>query len=73
MDAGIALKIFNEDVGMPDEIVVDRSMEQTTLGSDFIKQCQFTNTHIHVTNPYTPNQNLAEGMIRVLKKRWKIK
>ena len=70
-EAGNALKIFNEDVGNPREMITDNAKEQVSPTSDFAKRCRFTNTKQRQTEPHTLKQNQAEGMIRVIKKTWK--
>ena len=62
-DCHVALKCFNQDIGVPNEITLDGSKEQTGPKSSFVKQLHFCNTKIHRIEPYTPNQNFAETMI----------
>ena len=69
--AGEALKSLAEDVGIPNELVVDGAAEQVGPKSDFMKTVNYLRTKIKRTEPYSPWQNQAESAIRELKKRWK--
>ena len=69
--AGDALKAVAEDIGIPNEIVVDGAAEQVGPKSEFMKTVNYLRTKIKQTEPYSPWQNQAESAIRELKKRWK--
>ena len=57
--------VFKRD-GVPPKIVADGSKEQT-LGK-FKRKCNEADCHLVQTEPYSPWQMAAEGMIRELKK-----
>jgi hypothetical protein len=70
-DAGRALQVLVEDVGVPNHIVVDGAKEQTGPNTDFMKTVCWLKMRIRNTEPYSPWQNRAENSIGLLKKRWK--
>ena len=69
--AGSALQAFADDVGIPNELVVDGAGEQVGPKSEFMKTVNFLRCRLKRTEPYSPWQNNAETAIRELKKRWK--
>ncbi len=69
-DAGLALKEFIIELGVPEELTFDGSKEQTLPGTEFVKQCQRNNISTHRTEPQRPNQNPALGVIREVRRRW---
>lgn len=68
---GNALQHFLEDIGIPNEIVVNGSKEQTGPQSDFMKLVRKCHIKIRCTEPYTPRQNKSELTIGNLKRRWR--
>jgi hypothetical protein len=70
-DAGPALQVLAEDVGVPNHIVVDGAKEQTGAHTDFMKTVRWLKMRWRNTEPYSPWQNKAENSIGLLKKRWK--
>jgi hypothetical protein len=68
-DAGQALKTFVLELGVPEELTVDGSKEQTKEGTDFMKCCR-NDIKLQRTEPERPNQNPAEGAIREIRRRW---
>jgi hypothetical protein len=69
-DAGQALKKFEMDLGVPDELTVDGSKEQNGPGTEFMKRCRRNDVTVHATKPDQSNQNPAEGVIREVRKKW---
>jgi hypothetical protein len=69
-DAGQALKTFALELGVPEELTVDGSKEQTKKGTDFMKCCRRNDIRLQRTEPERPNQNPAEGVIREIRRRW---
>jgi len=69
--AGHALSDFTHDVGVPAEMIIDNSLEQTAPGSAFMKLTKQMHISTKTTEPYSPWQNSAEDAIRELKRRWK--
>ncbi len=63
-DAGLALKEFIMELGVPEELTFEGSKEQTMPGTEFVKQCQQNDISAHRTEPQRPDQNPAEGVIR---------
>jgi hypothetical protein len=68
--AGDALKQFIKEYGVPEAITVDGSQEQTARKSTFVKMLRKYDVDLHVTEPYNPRQNPAEGVIREVRRRW---
>jgi transposase len=68
--AGEGLKSFIHDWGRPDTIVMDGANEQTGRNTEFQRTCRKEDIHVHVTEPYRPEQNPAEKMIGEAKKKW---
>jgi hypothetical protein len=63
-DAGQALKTFIMELGVPEELTIDGSKEQTKPKTDFQKYCRRNDIKVTRTEPECPNQNPAEGVIR---------
>jgi hypothetical protein len=70
VDAGLALKSFIMEFGVPDDLTIDGSKEQNSKGTEFMKSCRRNNIRVTRTEPERPNQNLAEGVIREVRRRW---
>ena len=69
-DAGLALKAFILELGVPEELTIDGSKEQTKPNTEFMKCCRRNDIKVHRTEPERPNQNPAEGVIREVRRRW---
>jgi hypothetical protein len=69
-DAGLALKSFIMEFGVPDDLTIDGSKEQNSKGTQFMKSCRRNNIRVTRTEPEQPNQNPAEGVIREVRRRW---
>jgi hypothetical protein len=69
-DAGLALKSFIMEFGVPDDLTIDGSEEQNSKGPEFMKSCRRKNIRVTRTEPEQPNQNPAEGVIREVRRRW---
>ena len=69
-DAGQALKTFIVELGVPEELTVDGSKEQSSPGTKFMKCCWRNDISLTRTNPKRTNHNLAEGMIREVQSQW---
>ena len=50
-DCHVALKCFNQDIGVPNEITFNSSAEQTGPKINFIEQLHFGNTKIQQIEP----------------------
>lgn len=70
-DAGEAFREFTEDVGAPNEIVVDQAKEQVAPGSLFRKIANWVRSKLLMTEKGSGWQNRAEATIGLLKKRWR--
>ncbi len=68
-DAGLALKSFIIEFGVPDDLTIDGSKEQNSKGTEFMKSCRRNNIRVTRTEPERPNQNPAEGVIREVRRR----
>jgi hypothetical protein len=69
-DAGTALKTFIMELGVPAELTIDGSKEQTNTKTLFQKCCRKNDIKVTRTEPERPNQNPAEGVIREVRRRW---
>jgi hypothetical protein len=69
-DAGQALKTFVLELGVPEELTVDGSKQQTMPGTEFMKCCRRNDIKAHRIEPERPNQNPAEGVIWEVRRRW---
>jgi hypothetical protein len=68
--AGLALKEFCNELGIPDELTIDGSKEQNAPGTEFMKTCRKGDIRVTRTEPDRPNQNPSEGVIREVRRRW---
>jgi hypothetical protein len=68
--AGHALREFINEYGVPEELTFDGSKEQTSKNSEFMKNIRKFGIAYHVSEPYQPRQNPAEGVIREVRVRW---
>ena len=71
-EASDALRMFIQDVGIPDTLMADLAGEQTGDDTEFIKQAKRNDISLHWTEKGRKNQNhKAEREIGILKARWK--
>jgi hypothetical protein len=68
--AGAALRQFIRDYGVPEQLTFDGSAEQVKPKTEFMKQIRDHHIDYHIIEPYRPQQNRAETVIREVKKRW---
>ena len=68
-NAHLALDDFFKHVGIPQILVPDNAKELTA--GEFKKKCRRAQCPIHPIEAYTPNQNLAEAVIRELKRHYR--
>ena len=67
---GPTLTKFVSDFGIPERLTMDGAVVQTGRHTSFmstIRRCQIDH---HISHPYKPNENPAEGGIRELKRRF---
>jgi hypothetical protein len=69
-DAGIALKTFITELGVPESLTIDGSKEHNSKGTEFMKKCRRNDIRVTRTEPEHPNQNPAEGVIQEVRRRW---
>ena len=69
--AGVALREFVDDVGIPNTLIFDNAAEQTGPNTDFMKTVRQYHINWKLTEPYAHWQNKAENEIREVKRRWK--
>ena len=68
--AGDSLRTFTNDIGVPENLTLDGSKEQTVKNTEFLKQvCKHDINH-HVAEPERKNQSHGEGVIRELIRKW---
>ena len=68
--AGDALRVFCQEFGVPETLIIDGSKEQTGKNSYFMKQIRTHDINYHVSEPDLHNQVPVEGVIRELRRRW---
>jgi hypothetical protein len=68
--AGDALRVFCEEFGVPERLIVDGSKEQTSKGTEWMRQVRKHNIDLHITEANRKNQSPAEGIVRETRKRW---
>jgi hypothetical protein len=68
--AGDALRVFCEEFGVPESLVVDGSKEQTGRKTDFMSHVQKHNIKLKITEANRPNQSPAEGVVREVRRKW---
>jgi hypothetical protein len=68
--AGYALRQFEIEFGRPEKLTFDGSKEQNEKKTEFMANVRKCEIDHHVTEPYQPNHNFAEGVIREIRKKW---
>ena len=68
--AGEGLRQFVHDFGRPEKLTFDGSAEQCGKKTEFMKNVRKYSVDYHVTEPFRPNHNLAESVIREIRKKW---
>ena len=68
--AGDALRQFINEFGRPERLTFDGSQEQCGRKTEFMKNVRKYSIDFHITEPYRPNHNFAEGVIREVRKKW---
>ncbi|KAI2499334.1 Reverse transcriptase (RNA-dependent DNA polymerase) [Fragilaria crotonensis] len=68
--AGDALRQFIGEYGRPERLTFDGSQEQCGRKTEFMKNVRKYSINFHITEPYRPNHNFAEGVIREIRKKW---
>ena len=63
-EAGEKLKLFISEYGIPKYMTFDGSKEQSSKNSLFMRTCREYNIDHHISEPYNPRSNPAEGVIR---------
>jgi hypothetical protein len=65
-----SLRHFINDYGVPRKLIVDGAPEFTGRNGAFAKRCNSYDIDLQVTEPHTPKQNPAEGVIREIRRKW---
>ena len=68
--AGDALRQFINEYGRPERLTFDGSQEQCGRKTEFMSNIRKYSIDFHITEPYRPNHNFAEGVIREIRKKW---
>ena len=58
--AGDALRLFCQEIGVPERLTFDGSKEQTMKGTEFMKQVRTHNIDYHIAEADMHNQNQVE-------------
>jgi hypothetical protein len=69
-EAGDALRRFINEYGRPEKLTFDGSQEQCGKKTEFMANVRKYAIDHHITEPYRPNHNFAEGVIREIRKKW---
>jgi hypothetical protein len=70
--AGEALGLMIDEVGIPDKIIFDGAKEQTGRKSEFMRLVRKNRIAHWQTEPYSPWHNRAEDQIREIRRRWRL-
>ena len=65
-----ALRTFCQEFGVPENLKFDGSGEKTGKNTNFMKYIKEHDIDYHVTEPDLHQQNLAEGVIREVRRKW---
>ncbi|KAI2498409.1 Reverse transcriptase (RNA-dependent DNA polymerase) [Fragilaria crotonensis] len=68
--AGESLRRFIHEYGRPEKLTFDGSQEQCGRKTQFMANVRKYAIDYHVTEPYRPNHNFAEGVICEIRKKW---
>ena len=68
--AGNALRLFCQEIGVPEKLTFDGSKEQTGKNTEFMKQVRRHDIDYHISEADLHNQNPVEGVIRELRRKW---
>ena len=68
--AGDSLRQFIHDFGRPEKLTYDGSLEQNGPKTEFMNNVKKYAIDHHTTEPYRPNHNFAEGVIREVRRKW---
>lgn len=69
-EAGDALRQFINEYGRPEKLTFDGSQEQYGRKTEFMTNVRKYAIDHHITEPYRPNHNFAEGVNREIRKKW---
>ncbi len=68
--AGDSLRQFIHEYGRPEKLTFDGSLEQNGSKTEFMANIKKYAISHHTTEPYRPNHNFAEGVIREVRRKW---
>jgi hypothetical protein len=68
--AGDSLRRFINEFGRPEKLTFDGSQEQCGRKTEFMSNVRKYSIDYHITEPYRPNHNFAEGVIREIRRKW---
>ena len=68
--AGDSLRQFIHEFGRPEKLTYDGSLEQNGPKAEFMSNVRKYAIDHHTTEPYRPNHNFAEGVIREVRRKW---
>ena len=67
---GPSLRKFIHDFGIPEQLTMDGAAVQTGRNTSFMETINRAGIEHHISRPYRPEENPAEGGIRELKRRF---
>jgi Reverse transcriptase (RNA-dependent DNA polymerase) len=68
--AGESLRQFIHEFGRPERLTYDGSLEQNGPKTEFMSNIRRYAIDHHTTEPFRPNHNFAEGVIREVRRKW---
>ena len=68
--AAVPLRVFCNEFGVPDHLILDGSLEQTGKRTEFMKQVRKHDIQVHLIEPERHNQSYAEGVVREIRRCW---
>ena len=68
--SGEALRVFCQEFGVPERLTMGGAKEQIGSNSEFMHQIRKNGIEFHIIDLERHNQNLAEGVIREIRRKW---
>ena len=72
-EAGTTLDRINRDVGVANEIFMENAPGKTGYNTEIQRVARLTRMEVQTTEPYSPWQNKAESVIKIIKGKAKLR
>ena len=72
-EAGTTLDRINRDVGVANKIFMDNATRNTVYNTEIHRVTGLERMEVQTTEPYSPCQNKAENVIKIIKGKAKIR